>query len=146
VEQETRWPQWTTAVTDLGLASVLSAPMLAGGDRLGAIKVYAAKPSAYDAHAEELLRLFAQQAAILLSNTQAVANARQFTSQLTEALANRDLISQATGILLSQGAADHQVAFGMLVAAAERSHIKIHEVARRVVASAGGGTTGQLSS
>jgi len=146
MEKETRWPQWTAAVTELGVASVLSVPLLAGPDCLGAIKVYAREPAAYDAHAEALLTLFAQQAAILLANTQTVANARKLTGQLTEALVNRDLIGQAKGILMAQGAADDHAAFNMLVAAGQRSNINLHEVARRVVATVGGGPADQLSS
>jgi GAF domain-containing protein len=138
VEHETRWPQWTAAVADQGVASVLSVPLLAGADCLGAIKVYAREPAAYDAHAEALLSLFAQQAAILLANTQTVANARQLAGQLTEALVTRDLIGQAKGILMAQGAADDHAAFGMLVEASQRSNVKLHEVARRVVASVSG--------
>jgi GAF domain-containing protein len=109
-------------------------------------QVYAREPAVYDASAEALLSLFAQQAAILLANTQTVANARQLTGQLTEALANRDLIGQAKGILLAQGAADDHAAFAMLVAASQRSNVKLHEVARRVVASLSGGPPDQLSS
>jgi GAF domain-containing protein len=135
VTQETRWPEWTAAVAEIGVASVLSVPLLAGADCIGAIKVYAAQPSAYDAHAEALLGLFAEQAAILLANVQTVATARQFTGQLTEALVNRDLIGRATGILLAQGAADSQAAFAMLVSASERSKTTVHEVARRLVAT-----------
>src|SRR3954454_9612039 len=146
VEHETRWPQWTAAVTDLGIASVLSVPLLAGPDCLGAIKVYAREPAAYDAHAEALLSLFAQQAAILLANTRTVVNARQLTGQLTEALVNRDLIAQAKGMLMAQGAADVHAPFGMLVAASQRSSINVHEVARRVVATVSGEPADQLSS
>jgi GAF domain-containing protein len=146
VEQETRWPQWAAAVAELGVASVLSVPLQTGADCLGAIKVYAREPAAYDAHAETLLSMFAQQAAILLANTQTVANARQLTSQLTEALANRDVIGQATGILLAQGAANDQAALRLLITASRRSNLKVHEVARRVVASLAGGPADRQSS
>jgi len=139
VDEDTRWPQWTAAVADLGVVSVLSVPLLAGGECLGAIKVYARQAAAYDAHAETLLGLFSQQAAILLANTRTVAEARQLTGQLTTALRNRDLIAQAQGVLLAQGAADEQAAFAMLVAASQRSSIKLQEVARRIVASFTGG-------
>src|SRR4051812_3080955 len=114
VELETRWPQWTAAVAHLGIESVLSVPLLAGEEALGAIKVYAREPGVYDAHAETLMRMFAQQAAILLANTQTVAEVRQLTGQLIEALHTRDAISQAKGVLLAQGVGDDQRAFGVL--------------------------------
>lgn len=39
--------------------------------------------------------LFARQAAILLSNTEALADARRLSAQLIEVLNNRDIIGQA---------------------------------------------------
>ena len=135
VAVDTRWPDWAAAVAELKLRSVLSLPLVAGGEAIGAIKVYSHRPSAYDAAAERLLGLFAQQAAILLANTQTVSSARQLNAQLTRALDNRDVIGQAKGILMARGAANDQVAFAMLVAASSRSNMKLHDVARQVAAS-----------
>ena len=132
---EGRWPQWTTAAADLGVRAVVSVPLVAAGTSIGAMKVYSVQPAAYDAHAEALLQLFARQAAILLTNTQTLTDARRLSAQLTAALVNRDIIGQAKGILLTQGARDEQDAFGMLVAASQMSNTKLHEVARRVVAN-----------
>ena len=73
--------------------------------------------SAYNARAERLLELFARQAAILLSNTQALADARRLSAQLIEALNNRDIIAQAQGVLIAQGAANDPAAFAMLARA-----------------------------
>jgi len=133
---ETRWPQWTAAVAELDVRAMLSVPLVTSGTALGAIKVYSAQPDAYNASAERLLELFARQAAILLSNTQALADARRLSAQLTEALNNRDVIGQAKGVLIAQGAVDDQAGFAMLVAASQRSNIKLTEVASRVIASA----------
>jgi GAF domain-containing protein len=135
VELDTRWPEWTAAAGHLGIESVLSVPLVAGGECLGAIKVYAREPGVYDAHAETLMRLFAQQAAILLANTQTVADARELSGHLAQALRSRDVVSQAKGVLLAQGAGDDQRAFGMLVAASQRSMSTVEEVALRIVAS-----------
>jgi GAF domain-containing protein len=133
---ETRWPQWTAAVAELDLRAMLSVPLVTSGTAIGAIKVYSGQPAAYNARAEHVLELFARQAAILLSNTQALADARRLSAQLTEALSSRDVVGQAKGVLMAQGAASDQAAFAMLVAASQRSNTKLTEVARRVVASA----------
>ena len=133
---ETRWPQWTAAVAELDLRAMLSVPLTTSGAAIGAIKVYSGQPAAYDTRAEHVLELFARQAAILLSNTQALADARRLSAQLTEALTNRDTIGQAKGVLIAQGAANDQAAFAMLATASQRSNTKLTEVARRVIASA----------
>lgn len=142
-ESETRWPQWTAAVAGLGVRAVLSAPLLSPGTELGAIKVYSGLPDAYDERAERLLELFARQAAILLANTQTLSDARRLSAELTTALNNRDVIGQAKGVLMARGAADEHAAFRLLVEASQRSNVKVHDVARQLVASAQAGPPSQ---
>lgn len=135
-DEETRWPQWTAAVADLDVRAMMSVPLTTKETAIGAIKVYSGEPGAYNARSEHVLELFAQQAAILLSNTQALADAQRLSAQLTDALTNRDIIGQAKGVLMAQGAADERSAFAMLATASQRSNTKLTEVAHRVIASA----------
>jgi GAF domain-containing protein len=135
VLEEERWPRWCAAVVEVGVRSVLSVPLVAAGARLGAIKVYSAEPAAFDERAERLLELFAQQAAILLANIQTLADASRTNLQLTSALENRDVIGQAKGILLAQGAADDAAAFAMLVSASQHTNTKLHTIAQQLVRS-----------
>jgi GAF domain-containing protein len=135
VAQDSRWPEWSAAVAEVGVRSMLSIPLVAAGTGMGAIKVYASQPAVYDARAERVLELFAQQAAILLANVQTLADAQQVNVQLTGALQSRDLIGQAKGILVARGAADDASAFAMLVDASQRADRRLHDVARRLVES-----------
>ena len=133
VAKETRWPQWAAKVLEVGVRGTLSVPLVAGGACLGAIKVYSTEPGALQDQAERLLTLFARQAAVLLANTQTLADARRSNAALTEALQNRDLVGQAKGILLAQGARDDAAAFATLVTAAQHTNTKLHRVARELV-------------
>lgn len=135
LRSEPRWPEWSAAVVPLNVISVLSAPLMVGPDSIGAIKVYAGRPDVFDASADRLLQLFAQQAAILLANTRSLIEARGVADQLSVALQTRDLIGQAKGILMAQGATSGDAAFAMLVSASQRSNVKVAEVARQLVAS-----------
>lgn len=135
---ESRWPEWTAHAAELGVRSMLSVPLLSTEVSVGAIKVYSRQAGVYDLRAEEVLGLFAQQAAALLANMVALSDARRLSTELTDALANRDVIGQAKGVLMVQGAADDAVAFGLLAAASQRSNVKVHEVARRLVVSVRG--------
>jgi GAF domain-containing protein len=130
-----RWPRWNDAVSRLGVRSVLSAPLLAGEESIGAMKVYCERPMNYGPHDEQVMRLLAAQAAILLANTQSLAEARRLSRQLTDALASRDLIAQATGVLLARGAASRQHAFATLAATARHSDRRIEDVARALLAA-----------
>ena len=131
---DTRWPSWTGAVRAVGVRSVLSAALVVADESIGAIKVYSDRPASYDAHAERLLSLFAQQAAILLANTQSLQQARQLSRQLSDALRSRDAISRATGVLLARGAADEQAAFALLADTARRSGRTVEELALELLA------------
>jgi len=140
---EPRWPSWTAAVRDVGVRSMLSVPLVAGGAGIGAIKVYSSQPSAYEGRAEHVLELFARQAAILLANAQTLTDARQVNTQLTDALQSRDVIGQAKGILLARGAVDDRAAFAMLVNASQQANTKLHAVARQLVDSVKGDNAGR---
>jgi GAF domain-containing protein len=135
VTQDTRWPDWSAAAGQTGVRAVLSHPLVAGDACVGAIKVYATHPGAFDPHAQHLLALFARQAAILLVNSLTVADAHRSNSELSEALQAREILGLAKGILLARGAADETAAFALLVGASQRSHTKLHQLARRLVES-----------
>jgi GAF domain-containing protein len=132
---DTRWPDWNAAVGRLGVRAVLSAPLAAGDESIGAMKVYSARPGNYTAHDEHLMRLLAAQAAILLANTQSLRAARRLSRQLTEALSSRDAIAQATGVLLARGATSVEDAFASLADLARRSHRPVEDVARTLLAT-----------
>jgi GAF domain-containing protein len=130
-----RWPRWNEAAGRLGVRSVLSTALLAGGESIGAMKVYCERPMNYGPHDEQVMRLLAAQAAILLANTQSLYTARRLGRQLTDALSSRDAIAQATGVLLAQGAASRQDAFAALAATARQSARPIEDVARALLAA-----------
>ncbi|WNV77205.1 GAF domain-containing protein [Geodermatophilus sp. DSM 44513] len=124
-----RWPAWNEAVTHLGIRSTLSAPLVSATATIGAIKLYALQPARFDEHAEQVMVLFARQAAILLAATQDLTSARALSRRLADALTDRDVIGQATGVLQARGLPDREAAFARLAAAAERSGRPVREVA-----------------
>jgi GAF domain-containing protein len=130
-----RWPRWCRAVEPLGLRAALSVPLVAGDRSLGAVKVYARLPGAFDRHAEHLLVMFAAQAAILLANVQSVDSARRLSDELKDALRSRDVIATAKGIVMAREGIAEERAFAMLVASAQREHKTLHDAAHALVRS-----------
>ena len=130
---DARWPRWNEAASRLGVRSVLSTPLLAADESIGAMKVYCERPMNYGAHDEHVMRLLAAQAAILLANSQSLAEARRLSRQLTAALTSRDAIAQATGVLLGQGLPSGENAFAALAAAARRANRPIEDVANALL-------------
>jgi GAF domain-containing protein len=136
-----RWPRWNQAAGELGVRSVLSAPLLMREESIGAMKVYCERPHNYGPHDEHVMQLLAAQAAILLANSQSLREARRLSRQLTEALTSRDAVAQATGVLLARGAASPEDAFAGLAAAARRTGRPVQEVARALVSAAAAANT-----
>ena len=133
VVTERRWPQWTASVAPLGVQAMVSVPMVTAGKSLGAIKVYSDQARAYDADTERVLGLFADQAAVLLANTQTITEARQLSANMTEALDRRDVVAQATGVMLAHGAVDIESGFLLLLNAAHSSKVTLFEAAQAMI-------------
>jgi GAF domain-containing protein len=135
--QDRRWPRWASAATELGLRAALSAPMVAGGASLGAIKVYADQPRFFDRRSEQLLALFAAQAAILVVNVQTHERAKRLSAEMREAFRSRDVVSVAKGVLMARNSIDEDAAFTMLMARSEQAGTPLVQTAQGIVASAG---------
>jgi GAF domain-containing protein len=131
-----RWPRWTTAALDLGLRSAMSAPLIAGERSLGAIKVYAEEPHAFDERSGHLLTLFSAQAAVLVANLQHQERAQRLSGGMREAFRTRDLVCTAKGVLMGRHAVDEATAFGMLLSRGQESGTSVAQAARAVVDSA----------
>jgi GAF domain-containing protein len=129
VAQETRWPRWVAAATKTGVRSVVSVPLVAGGDALGALKVYAYRPDTYGDRDEYLLTMFAAQAAVLVANVRSYTDAKRVSDDLKAAVRARDLVNMAKGILMDREAIDERTAFLLLIAMARDQHETIHELA-----------------
>ncbi|WP_448623593.1 GAF domain-containing protein [Geodermatophilus sp. URMC 64] len=136
VAEDPRWPRWGRAAAPLGLRASLSAPMVAGDRALGAVKVYAEQPAAFDPHAEHLLTLFSAQAAILVANVQSYERAQRFTAELRQAFRARDVVSIAKGVLMARHGVDEDGAVAMLLARATHDVVLLRDAARAVVDSA----------
>ena len=121
-----RWPLFAPAAVRAGASSLLAFRLFVDGDDLGALNVYGDRVGAFDEEAEQIGELVAAHAAV------AFADARRI-SHLGEALATRDLIGQAKGILMERfKITDHQ-AFLILTTASQRTNTKLRQVAEQLV-------------
>jgi GAF domain-containing protein len=123
---EPRWSQFTARARSHGMHSMLCARLFVSAGTLGALNTYAAEPNAYADEAIEEIRLFATHAAVALASSRKV-------DQLTQAVATRDVIGQAKGILMERHKINADEAFAMLVRVSQRGHLKLREVAERLV-------------
>jgi GAF domain-containing protein len=136
VAADDRWPRWSRAVAPLGLRAAMSAPLVAGEESLGALKVYAEDAGPFDHHGERLISRFSAQAAVLVANVQSYERSQRLSEELRRTVDSRDLISMAKGMLMAREAVDQQTAFDLLVSRAAQSGSTLHEAARSIVDTA----------
>ncbi|MFI1567555.1 ANTAR domain-containing protein [Streptomyces sp. NPDC020490] len=110
----------------LGLRSALALRLRTDRRRLTVLTAYARRPRAFDEAATRIGRLFTAHVSLALDST-------TVREQLTEAMRTRDLIGQATGILMERMNMDAAEAFDSLVRASQRENVKLRDLARRIV-------------
>ena len=123
---EDRWLGFATRASAAGAASILSLPLYARGDNLGALNLYARIPNAFTDESEHVGLLYAGHAAIAFAGL-------RIQVQLNESVRNRDLIGQAKGILMERYAISGERAFLTLAQISQDSNRKLHDIAEELV-------------
>ncbi|SOE00391.1 GAF and ANTAR domain-containing protein [Blastococcus haudaquaticus] len=119
---EERWPDLAARAEELGARSMVCFQLFVTGNTLGSLDVLATDPGTFSDESERVGLLFATHAAIALADAQELENVRS-------ALANRDIIGQAKGILMERFKITADEAFHLLVTASQQTNRKLYVVA-----------------
>lgn len=124
---ERRWPQFAAAAERLGVRSMVSCslPLAHGGTR-AALNAYAASACAFDETATKTAALFAEYACVAFEQAFVIASLRS-------ALASRQAIGEATGILMERHRLASREAFQALSESSQRLNVKVRYIAQYVV-------------
>jgi transcriptional regulator with GAF, ATPase, and Fis domain len=126
LRDDPRWPQFAAAATRLGVHSMLSFQLYTSKGGAGALNLLASAPRAFSAEGEALGAVLATHAAVALA---AINREHQFES----ALASRDNIGQAKGILMERLSIDAVQAFAMLKQLSQSTNTPLRTIAERVI-------------
>lgn len=121
-----RWPGFAAHALEAGYRSMLSVRLQVEGTARAGLNLYATRPYAFDAQARRAAGLFGLSAGLLLL-------AAEHATHLERALASRDLIGRAKGVLMERFGIDEDAAFGRLVDASQHTNLKLVEVAAWLV-------------
>ena len=125
---EQRWPEFVAALlSETAVRSSLSIQLYTNESQMGVLNLYSEQPDTFTAQMEELAVALAAHAAIGLSDAR---RAQQFR----QALASRDIIGQAKGIVMQRYRMNAAEAFRVLVKLSQHSNTPVAEIARRLVA------------
>lgn len=124
---EPRWPKFAQrCIAETPVRSGVGVPLVVGDRPIGALDLYADAPNSFHDDDRAAAVLFAAHAAI------AFAAARERV-QFREALASRDLLGQAKGILMTESHITADEAFDMLRRASQRLNRKLVSIAQEIV-------------
>ncbi|GAA4078944.1 GAF and ANTAR domain-containing protein [Nonomuraea soli] len=125
MRKETRWPRFTRHANALGIVSMLSFQLYVQRDTLGALNLYSHRADAFTDESEQVGLLFAAHAAVAMAGAQQLAN-------LSGAVAMRDVIGQAKGILMERFRLTSEQAFVLLVRVSKETNTKLADIARHL--------------
>lgn len=127
IDHEDRWPSLIRAVREqTPIRSTLSLQLFVDDLELGALNLHSETAHAFDEDVESLATTLATHAAIALSTAR---RGRQFRS----ALASRDIIGQAKGMIMERYGFDAVRAFDILRRLSQESNTPLTEVAAQLV-------------
>ncbi|UXA19272.1 GAF and ANTAR domain-containing protein [Mycobacterium sp. SMC-4] len=124
---EQRWPHYCReAIARTPVRSVISFEIFVNETMLGALNFYAEQPRVFGAEAQENGMVVATNIAL------AWAMLRR-EEEFRSALASRDLIGQAKGVIMQRFGIDAVQAFELLRRLSQDANVKLVEVARRLL-------------
>jgi hypothetical protein len=119
---ERRWPRFAGQAARLGARSALSFCLLVQGERVDWLNLYARTPHAFGEHSVTVGSAIAALASV------AILGARN-EEQLRNAVASRDLIGQAKGILMQRYKLTADQTFGTLTRLSQQTNRKLIDIA-----------------
>ncbi|MBX3287307.1 MAG: GAF and ANTAR domain-containing protein [Actinobacteria bacterium] len=128
-----RFPAFSATALAHGVLSVMSVPMNATDETVGALNLYAPTEHAFDGSTRSTVEHFASHAAYLLVNARAYWDARMLGENLGKALESRSVIEQAKGIIMGTTGCSADQAFQRLVEQSQHENIKLRELAAEIV-------------
>ena len=130
-----RWPPVADRASDVGIVGVLSTPLrVESRGPIGALNVYAARNGGFGEDQTGIARVLGAHAAILVDKALAVVSATQLNEQLRHAVASREIIGEAKGILMERQSCTRNEAFDILRRASQRENRKLRDLAEELVA------------
>jgi GAF domain-containing protein len=126
LHQDSRWPRFGPAATKLGVQCLMVFRLFVEREVLGALTIYGPSPNFFSEEQVAVGEILAQHAAVALAG----AAARE---QMNAAIASRDVIGQAKGVLMVRDRLTGLQAFAALAKASQDTNVKLVDVARFVI-------------
>jgi transcriptional regulator with GAF, ATPase, and Fis domain len=127
---ESRWPAYTDEVIKIGMLSGMSFRLYNGDQTAGALNLFGLQPNAWD---EDCITT----GTVLAAHAAAALLASRHAEQMHSAVATRDRIGQAKGIIMERFNVDDTSAFELMRRLSQENNMKLADVADRVINTRG---------
>jgi hypothetical protein len=135
---EDRWPWWAAEALRRGMRSSIHLVRQSSSITL-VLALFAVRPGALDADGVPMAEMLARFGSTVFANSLAYGQAQRTATQLKDSVAARAVTDQAKGILMHALGCDADEALRHLRRESQRQHVKVTEVAARVIATYGSG-------
>ncbi len=127
-----RWPNFGPEATATGMRSLLAVPLVINGTP-GALNLYARYPHAFGVIDRGRGLLLAAMAGLAFTSAQTHEDDERRAANLHAALATREVIGQAQGILMERERLSSDQAFDILRRASQHLNLKLRDIAQNLV-------------
>jgi transcriptional regulator with GAF, ATPase, and Fis domain len=126
LREDSRWPRFAGAAVAAGVHSLMSFQLYTHNARMGALNLFGLKPDVFTIQNEAVGAMLATHAAVAL-----IADDERL--QFRSALASRDIIGQAKGIIMERFDVDAVRAFELLKKLSQNTNTRLALVAEELV-------------
>jgi transcriptional regulator with GAF, ATPase, and Fis domain len=138
---ETRWPAFTPRARSLGINAILSSPLHAGNQPVGALNIYSRTKGAFHPADQQLAAVFASEASRILTDAGTDRSDDELSQWLEEALRTRQIIAQAQGVIMARDGVSEDAAYTVLRRASQLTTRPLRDEAARVLDATPPGST-----
>lgn len=133
-ERPDRWPRFHDEARHAGVTGTLSTPLVrCPDDVVGALNIYAGEDGGFSPDDRRTADLMGEIVATLVGRSLALRSSSQLNEQLRQAVATREIIGEAKGILMVSQSCTRDEAFDILRRASQRENRKLRELAEELV-------------
>jgi GAF domain-containing protein len=123
LEIDDRFPSYRKdALAETPIRSIMAFQMFIAGETMGALNVYAEQPNVFDAESRSIGLIFAAHSSVAW-------NSARRDEQFKRALASRDVIGQAKGMIMERYGVDAVQAFELLRKLSQDSNVPLAQIA-----------------
>jgi GAF domain-containing protein len=130
-----RYAPFIAAARSRFMTAVLSTPLRVREHSVGGLNLYSRSVGRFGADAVDQAAAFARQASVVLANAVAYSSATSRNQSLQQALATRETIGTAKGIIMATKGCSADEAFGLLRTWSQHQNRKVRDVALDLISS-----------